>query len=160
VTTGTPNTADSARILAERAHALATPLQSERPVATVGALLIAVGTERYALELDHVLAIEAVVELTPVPGVPGIWSGIANVHGTLYPILDLGRYLSARTLRAATAQMLVVVSGAGIDVGLLVDDVSDVTWLPADTIRPSPSTAHGRSVVQGVTPDFVALLDL
>jgi chemotaxis signal transduction protein len=41
-----------------------------------------------------------------------------------------------------------------------VDEVLDVTWLRADALGPSPGAARGRTVVQGVTSDLVALLDL
>jgi purine-binding chemotaxis protein CheW len=160
VTAGTSDGADAARILAERARALAAPLQSEDRVETVGAVLVAVSENRYALELGHVLAIERGVELTPVPGVPRFWSGIANVRGTLYPILDLGRYLGATASHPATERMVVLVGGAGLEIGLLVDEVLDVTWLRADALGPSPGAARGRTVVQGVTSDLVALLDL
>jgi chemotaxis signal transduction protein len=147
-------------ILAERARVLAAPLEAEEQVETLGAVLLAVSDDRYAVELTHVLAIERAVELTPVPGVPDFWSGIANIHGTLYPVLDLGRYLGAAGSDPATEQMLMLVGGAGIEIGLLVDEVLDVTWLRADALGPSPSAARGRSVVQVVTSDLVALLDL
>jgi chemotaxis signal transduction protein len=152
--------ANSARILAERARALAVPLQAEEPVESLGAVLLSAGEGRYAIELRHVLAIERAGELTPVPGVPACWSGIANLHGTLYPILDLGRYLGAAAPQEAPHRMLLLVGGAGIEVGLLVDEVLEVTWLRVDALGPSPSAAHGRTVLQGVTSDLVALLNV
>jgi chemotaxis signal transduction protein len=120
---------------------------------------MAVGDERYALELGHVLAIEPELELTAVPGVPGFWSGLANVHGSLFPILDLGRYLGIAALRPAGERRLVLVNGGGVDIGLLVDEVSDVSWIRRDALRPPPDVS-GRRVVSGVTEDLVSLLDL
>jgi chemotaxis signal transduction protein len=129
-------------------------------VQTTGVLLVAIGKERFALGLRRVLRIERAIELTAVPHVPAFWVGIANVHGTLYPILDLGRYLGVAAQSDVGDRMLVLVRAASIDAGLLVDDVSDVTWLRADEIGPAPSAARGRRVVEGVTCDLVALLDL
>lgn len=148
------------RILAERAQALAAPLHAEEPVETIGVLLVRVGKERYAIELAHVRAIERAGEPTPVPGVSEFWAGLANVHGALYAILDLGRYLGIESAPGVDEAMLVLVSGGGIAVGLQVDEVSDVTRLRGDEIEPSPSKGHGRRVVQGVTRDLVALLDV
>jgi chemotaxis signal transduction protein len=149
---------DPARVLEERARALARPLETEE-VATLGTLVVAVGNERYALDLEHVLAIERARELTPVPGVPESWAGMANVHGTLFPILDLGRYLGIARPRPAARRHLVLVHGGGIDVGLLVDDVSDVTLIRRDAIG-APPNVSGRRVVYGVTSDLISLLDL
>lgn len=155
-----PGRVDAQQLLAERARALAAPLIAEEQVDTIGALLVAVGKECFALELRHVHSIERTVELTPLSGVPEAWAGIANVHGTLYAILDLGRYLGVATDEDVAGGMLVLVHGAGIDVGLLVDDVSDVTRLRADEVGPSPNAGRGRRVVQGVTAELVALVDL
>jgi purine-binding chemotaxis protein CheW len=160
VSTRTSDRAEAERILSERARELAAPLQTEDRIETVGVLLVSVGDERYALALRHVVAIERSIVVTPVPGVPAWWSGIANVHGSLYPILDLGLYLGARRSDSADRQTLVLVVAAGIGAGLLVDTVADVTRLRADTIGPSPNAARARTVVQGVTPDLIALLDL
>jgi purine-binding chemotaxis protein CheW len=159
VTAPPPNGRDRERILAERARALAAPLHAEAEVETFGVLLVAVGKERYAFGLGHVLSIERVTELTPLPGVPDFWSGIANIHGTLYAVLDLGRYLGIATEAFGAEQMLVLATGGGIEVGLLVDEVSDVSWLRADEIDPAPSAGRGR-VLQGVTRELVALLDV
>lgn len=158
MTKGAFGESDAARILEERAQALARPLETEE-VETLGTVVVAVGGERHALGLDHVLAIELGLEVTPVPGVPGFWSGLANVHGTLFPILDLGRYLGIATDGPAGDRKLVLVSGGGVDIGLLVDEVSDVTWIRRDAIGPPPDVS-GRRVVTGVTADLVSVLDL
>lgn len=62
----------------------------------------------------------------PVSRVPGAkpWvTGIANVRGTLLPILDLQGFLSSRsTLRGRRTRVLVVEHG-GVTAGLMVDEV-------------------------------------
>ncbi|MGE0080486.1 MAG: chemotaxis protein CheW [Thiohalomonadaceae bacterium] len=62
----------------------------------------------------------------PVSRVPGAkpWvAGIANVRGTLLPILDLQGFLSIRsTLRGRRTRVLVVEHG-GVAAGLMVDEV-------------------------------------
>src|SRR5579859_3819889 len=82
------------QILAERAHALAQPLLTDEPADTVEMIVMVLGRERYGVETRCVKEILGLAELAPVPGTPAFWRGIVNVRGTLYPVLDLRRYLS------------------------------------------------------------------
>lgn len=145
------------RILEERARALAAPLHEEQPVETIGVLVVAVGRERYAFGLENVVGIETTFAPTPVPGVPSFWLGVANIHGKVQPILDLGEYLGIGS--TVPGGRLVLVTGAGLEVGLVVGDVSEVTWIRRDTIGPPPNVS-GRRVVEGVTSDLIAILDM
>jgi chemotaxis signal transduction protein len=148
-----------AQVLEERARALAAPLSHDDEVETIGVLVVEVGKERYALGLGHVLSIETSRELTPVPGVPSFWTGITNISGTVYPILNLGEYLGIGATVAEDKRTIVLVSGGGLEVALLVDRVADVNWIRRDAIGPPPNTG-GRRVVEGVTAELVAMLDL
>jgi chemotaxis signal transduction protein len=58
--------------------------------------------------------------------------------------------------------VVVLVSSGGQDIGLLADDASEVRWLRQVELGPSLATgrAEGRSVIRGVTPDLIAVLDL
>jgi purine-binding chemotaxis protein CheW len=160
VTGAASDVAATARILAERARALATPLEEAQTVDAVAVLLLVVGDEHYGIAVEHVVTIERAGARTPVPGLSPEWAGIANVHGTLHAILDLGRYLGAHTSRPASQPMIVVARGAGFDIGLLVDEVSAVTSLRSDALGSPPSSPDGRTLVRGVTTDRIALLDV
>ena len=156
-----PGTEESVRaVLEARARALAEPLTQEDAGETVGVIVLLVGDERFAVELRYVERIELPAELTPLPGVPELWAGLANVHNTLYPVLDLRECVGVDSTPPEGSQRVVLVSGAGIDAGLLADDVLDVAWIRRDAIGPAPRTTSGRGFVQGVTTDLLALLDL
>lgn len=147
-------------VLAERARALAVPPQASELVETIGSLLVTIGRERYALLLSNVVAIAQGVEVTPIPGTPEHWIGIANIHGTLYPVLDVGRFIAGAPSPPKAHASVVLVRGGGLEVGLLVDQVSEVTALRRDEIGASPAGARGRVGVQGITRDLIALLDV
>ena len=152
------------RVLAERAEALARPPRAEDRSEMIGTVGLAIGQERYAVELHTVVGIETAVRLTPLPGTPKIWAGLANVHGALQPVLDLREYLgvSATEPEAAEAATVVLVAAGGLRVGLLCDDASDVRWIRrSDIVAPPPSRARrGRPVLRGLTSDLVGLLNL
>lgn len=150
------------RLLQERAEALARPLEAEERTEMVGTVGLAVADTRYAVELHHVLGIEHRVRLTPVPGTPAIWAGLANVRGAMYPVLDLRAYLQLTApADAPSPGTLVLVAAGGPPVGLLCDDASDVTWVRRPDIAAAPRGGRTvRGVLRGITPDMVALLNL
>jgi purine-binding chemotaxis protein CheW len=150
------------RTLEERAVSLARPPKVEDRAELVGVLVLAVGSERYAVVLDHVIGIAPLPEVTALSGAPGFWLGIANVRGTVYPILQLREYLRLPpSPSAGGADELVLVAAAGLSVGLICDGVSEVSWIRQDDIQPPPTPAPGsRASLLGVTSDPVAVLDL
>ncbi len=150
------------RILRERADALARPLDAEDHSEMMGTVGLAVGGERYAIELRHVAGVEHVVKVTPLPGTPRFWAGLANVHGAVRPILDLREYLQVDAAAdAVPPATIVVVAASGTMVGLLCDDASDVTWIPRrDIAPPLPSSRPGGPVLSGIMPDLAGVLNL
>jgi purine-binding chemotaxis protein CheW len=150
-------------ILAERAAALARPVEADTLVDTMSLLFLVLGEERYGVDVSAVLGVEAMPELTPIPGAPPPWIGVVNIRGTLVPVLDTHSYMGQRTDDSTSEEARVVlVSDSQMTVGLLVDDVADVGNVPIDEIRPAlgggpPARAD---VVKGVTPDMAAIVDV
>ena len=160
--TGPPDEA-AQRVLEERARALATVLEAEEPVDTVELVVLTVGSERYGVDAERVGEVRPLAELTPVPGAPPFWAGIVNVRGTLHPVLDLRRYLGLADADGGDQERTVVlVSGAGLTVGLMVDDAAGVRPVPAGAIGPPLGAASEavNAAVRGVTEDLLAILDI
>lgn len=163
---GTPGADRNAirRVLEERARALARPLGVEETVETVEMIVMELGDERYGIDARCVREIFRRQDLTPVPvpGTPAFWSGIVNVRGNLHAVLDLRRYLSLTDREAVETRSVLLVAGAGLTVGILVDGTPGVRRLPAAGIGPplpgSPEVAH--RVVRGVTDDLLTVLDV
>jgi purine-binding chemotaxis protein CheW len=151
------------RILEERARALASALAPEDPVDTVDLVVLTVGAERYGVAAERVREVRPLAELTPVPGTPPFWAGIVNVRGTLYPVLDLRRYFDLPQADAGDqAEKVVLVSAAGLTVGLMAEDASGVRRLPAGAIGPPLGGASEAvsATIRGVTEDLLAVLDI
>jgi purine-binding chemotaxis protein CheW len=150
-------------ILAQRAAALAKPVEEEAPADTLHLVLLVLGEERYGVDVTTVLGVEPVPELTPIPGAPSPWIGVINIRGTLVPVLDTHAYMETRTDEPATEEAKVVlVSDGRMTVGLLVDDVANITRVSADAIRPAigGKKSQHADVVRGVTPEMAAILDV
>lgn len=153
---------DVQRILLERARALARPGVVEEPGHSLEVIVLAVGLERYGIDMDHVREIHLARDVTPFPALSSHWVGLVNLRGRLYPVLDLQRYLGLRPLPTAEGRKLLVVAGGELEIALLVDDVPEVCRVSLDEIgQPLAESAHvARGVVRGVTPDLLTLLDV
>jgi purine-binding chemotaxis protein CheW len=151
-----------ARILEERARALARPLGGEVPGETVELVVLAVGPERYGLDTGHVTEVQTLTGLARVPGLPSVWAGLVNLRGTLCPVLDLRHVLSLpEPVQPGGPKKVAMVAGARLTVGLLVDDALGITRIPVSRIGPRLLGAPGatRAEVRGVTADLLTVLD-
>jgi purine-binding chemotaxis protein CheW len=151
------------RIMEERARVLARRLRAEEPADTLELVMLTLGLERYGVDSRQALEVHPLADLAPVPGTPPFWAGIVNVRGTLYPVLDLHRYLELPEVDAGEPQKTVVlVRGSNLTVGLLVDDAPGIRRVPATAVGPplGGTSETARQVVRGVTDDLLTVLDI
>jgi len=147
-------------VLEERARALARPVEAVERHEGIEVVVLVIGEERYGVEIRHVREVQPASPPTPVPGVPDFWAGVVNVRGGLYPVLDLGRYMGSTA--GSGDGMLVLVSAAGVTVGLLVDDVPEAREIRTSDVRsplsggPDPKSR----AIRGTTADLLSVLDL
>lgn len=154
-------TPEDQRILDGRAQALARSPESEARGETIRLLVLAVGEERYGVDIQNVQEIEPLTRLTAVPGTPAFWAGVTNLRGSMYPVLDLRRYLGLAG-ENGTGGKVALVSSAGMSVGLLVDEVPEVREVALVEIGApvSENNVARADVVSGVTADMLSVLDL
>jgi len=88
-----------------------------------------VGSELYAMPIENVLEVAELGELSAVPGAEAVVLGVRNLHGQVLPVFDLAQVLASAG--DATARRIVVTEHAGRLAGLAVDEVTDVSPLPA-----------------------------
>jgi purine-binding chemotaxis protein CheW len=150
------------RILEARARVLVEPPRAAHAAESQSVIVVALGDERYGLPLHQVREVRALRALAAVPGTPASWAGLVNLRGRLYPVLDLARYLGLPVAETRSGQRVVVAAAAGLEVALLVDAVLGVREVPAADMRPLLAELAGArgALVQGVTPDLLALLNL
>jgi purine-binding chemotaxis protein CheW len=151
------------RVLNERAQALARPSLVETPGEMLELVVLALGPERYGVPAQQVQEIAELAGLTKVPGLPPFWAGLVNLHGRLYAVLDLRRYLGLPGTSPEGGGRVALVTAAGLSIALWVDDVLEVRDVPVTSLGPSLAQAPENlrlSGVRGVTTDLLAVLDL
>src|SRR5436189_2031272 len=103
-------------------------------------LTLALGKERYALNVMSVREIIRPMDISPVPRAPAEFLGVINLRGKIIPVIDLrikfGLEFTGRTERTC---IVVVQTGDRVNAqkltGLLVDEVREVIALNAADVE-------------------------
>jgi twitching motility protein PilI len=86
-------------------------------------LAFRIGRDRLVCGLDRVSETLALPRVTRVPGTKPFIIGLANVHGDLLTVIDLGCYLHGTRTAQSGGSRLLATSLRGRPVGLLADEV-------------------------------------
>ena len=81
------------------------------------------GNDKLIAAMSDVQEILELPEYTAVPGVKSWVVGIANVRGSLLPIMDLKGYILGEDLRNRKRGRVIVIDYKGTSTGLIVDEV-------------------------------------
>jgi purine-binding chemotaxis protein CheW len=102
--------------------------------------------EEYAIDILGVKEIRGWSRPTPMPHTPEYVKGVINLRGTIVPIVDLRIRFGLEPREYGPSTVVVVLRLAGTDsdrgeLGLVVDAVSEVYTLDAESIKPAPDLA-------------------
>ena len=101
-------------------------------------LTFSLGKEYYGLEIRHVTEIIGIQPITEVPELPEYVRGIINLRGKIIPIIDLRLRFGMPTIEQTDETCIVVVRAAGLEMGIVVDRVSDVLNISSADIEDVP----------------------
>jgi purine-binding chemotaxis protein CheW len=124
-------------------------------------VLFELAREPYAIPLEHVVKIERVPPLIPVPRTPSFVRGIASLRGEIVCVVDLRSLLGLSGSNLAPHGLLVLQDGAR-HFAVLSDVLPDYFKIKTSAILPSPNARAGDGVVSEVIErqgTFIALLD-
>ena len=92
-------------------------------------LTFSLGEQKYALPIDVVVEVAAMVELAEVADSPPEMSGIANRHGAVLPVFDLRLVFGHEAAPVNLSTLFIVAAHDGQTVGLVVDEVHQVEYI-------------------------------
>ncbi|MCP4584298.1 MAG: chemotaxis protein CheW [candidate division Zixibacteria bacterium] len=108
------------------------------------------GQEEFGVNILQVQEINRMVEITRVPQTENYVEGIINLRGKVIPIIDLRKKFGMAEKEYDNHTRIVVVDVANEVVGLVVDGVSEVLRVPADSLEDAPRLVSGESTYSGV----------
>ena len=124
------------------------------------------------ISMSSLIEIREWEEPTPLPKVPGYIRGVANLRGTVIPIVGLAERLGWTASTIHSRSCVLVVALGQRQAGFLVDEVSDIVAIDSNEIQPAPEIEIAEPGVvaglvsvalrgdQGERRTMVTLLDL
>lgn len=106
------------------------------------------GKEEYGVGILKVREIIGLMEITAVPHTPDYIKGVINLRGRVIPVLELRTKfgMGRQEYNERTCIIVVEVHGPAetVQVGMLVDSVSEVLNIPGEDIEPPPAFGTGE----------------
>lgn len=108
--------------------------------------------EDYGIEIQYVIEIIGIQRITDVPDMPAFIRGVINLRGKVIPVMDVRARFNLPDRDYDDRTCIIVVNIDGTEVGLVVDEVSEVADIPGTNVEPPPKTGKGGSgqYIQGM----------
>lgn len=122
--------------------------------ASMQIVMFQVGAEEYGLDINVITEVVRPLKITPLPRMPEFIEGVINLRGVIIPVVDLRKRfaLTKSNDNPRTMRMIIVrgaftgpSGGGGGLLGLVVDAVKEVLYLPAKDVEPAPAAATGQN---------------
>lgn len=97
------------------------------------------GNEEYGLEILKVHEIIGMMDITPVPRTPEFIRGVVNLRGKIIPVVDLRLKFGMEAVDHTDETCIIVVQANGVQMGIVVDRVSEVLDISAEEVEAVPS---------------------
>ena len=115
-------------------------LTSEETQSRAGKYLTFVlAEEEYGLEILKVREIIGMMEITAVPRTPEYVKGVVNLRGKVIPVVDLRLRVGMPEAERTDQTCIIVVDIGDVEMGIIVDKVSEVLDIDAEDIEDAPS---------------------
>lgn len=95
------------------------------------------GDEEYGIPITLVQEIIRFTSPRPIPGSASHVEGVINLRGRIIPVVDLKRRFGIST--AVDDTKIVIVEMGDSNVGIIVDEVTEVITIDVDTTEPAPA---------------------
>ncbi len=112
-------------------------------------LTFVLNDEEYGIEILKVREIIGVIDITSVPQTPHYLKGVINLRGKVIPIIDLRLKFSMPEQAHTLETCIIVAEVSGDQIGVVVDDVSEVLDIKGGEIEETPQFG------QGLDTDFI-----
>lgn len=101
-------------------------------------VIFMLGKEEYGLPITKVQEINRMVSITRLPQTPDFMEGVINLRGRVLPVLDLRKRFQLAEAVMNDDTRIIIVDVAGQTLGIVVDAVTEVVRLQADSVEPPP----------------------
>ncbi|MFY9393915.1 MAG: chemotaxis protein CheW [Halanaerobiales bacterium] len=114
-------------------------------------VVFSVGKEKFGVDVNQIKQVIPVMETTYIPNSLAFVKGVINLRGDIIPIIDLAGKLSLQRVEVdEEKKRIIIVELKDIqNVGMLVDNVTEMIRIDADEISDAPD------LVKAVHSDYI-----
>ncbi|MEI3599400.1 MULTISPECIES: chemotaxis protein CheW [unclassified Oceanobacillus] len=128
-------------------------------------ILFTLHGQAYAVDAQYVISIERLQQITEIPQTKEFIRGVTEIRDETTAIIDLRIALSLTTTENTNDTRILVVTLEGMQIGLIVDAVTEVLDINSNNIEDAPSIISGVQAaylegVAKVNEQLILLLDI
>ena len=106
-------------------------------------LTFLIDKEEFGIDIRYVTEIIGVLPTTFVPEVPAYVKGVINLRGKVVPVIDVRLRFKKESVEYDDRTCIIVINIKDIEIGLIVDSVSEVVNIKDENIMPPPNYHAG-----------------
>ena len=140
-------------IFRQRASKLKISTEDVEQTELLSIAVVSLNGKYFGLKLDIVREFIKINKITLIPCTPNYIIGNMNLRGEILTLVDIRQPLSLVANNTKQLAKAVVIEVADIVVGIAVEEVWDVIYIPSQTIKPIPVAVEGNMAeyLQGMT---------
>jgi purine-binding chemotaxis protein CheW len=128
-----------------------TDQESTEPATTLQLVGFVIGDEMFAVDILTVQEIIRDATITAIPDSPDFLEGVINLRGSIIPVIDLRKRLKlVHPAHMGPDVWIIILTVEGRVTGFIVDRVTRVLNVPAESIKPPPDI-----VVSGLRSQYI-----
>ncbi|MBR2732822.1 MAG: chemotaxis protein CheW [Selenomonadaceae bacterium] len=116
-------------------------LDDEEQVQALQIVAFKLRDEEYGVNIFHVQEIHNLVDITRVPFAASFIKGVINQRGSVMPVIDLKKRLGIQETPYTAATRIVTVIVGDLQVGMLVDSVTEVLTIRSKLVDPKKTVS-------------------
>ncbi|WP_391201660.1 chemotaxis protein CheW [Psychrobacillus sp. L4] len=93
------------------------------------------GNEEYAVPIEHVISIEKLEHINPIPHLPNYLIGLMKIRGELVPIIDFEQILYNRSGSDNESARVITMHTQDMSIGLLVIEAKEILDIASEDIK-------------------------
>ncbi|MET0787425.1 MAG: chemotaxis protein CheW [Paenisporosarcina sp.] len=93
------------------------------------------GNEDYAISVNHVVSIEKLDQINPIPHLPNYFLGLMKIRGELVPIVDFEQILYGRSASFDEQVRVIVLQTEDMFIGLLVLEAKEILDIANEDLK-------------------------
>jgi purine-binding chemotaxis protein CheW len=97
-----------------------------------------IGEQVYCVDIMAVREIRGWAPCTPMPHAPAHVLGVINLRGTVIPVIDVAMRIGMTAAEPTERSAIIVIDQGDMQVGLLVESVSDMVTVAESDLQPVP----------------------